>query len=200
MRRAVFARAATLGMLLGAATAAPSAAQRVPSRSNLWIDAAVGYGRLRVTCLTCSNRSGVGGRTVTVSIGGTPSRYVLLGVEGQVWTGTDTGIAERVRSLNLVVHWYPWGLRNGFFLRGGTGLVDGIVALDDTTGQKRAVKGQGLGISISLGYDIPLNRHFALTLQAGDQIAALGDLLVLGAKADDTIGYVSRFSVAVTWR
>jgi hypothetical protein len=197
---AVFARATLLGMLLGAATAAPAAAQRLPPRSNLWIDAGVGYGRLRVTCLTCSNRRGVGGRTVTVSIGGTPSRYVLLGVEGQVWTGTDTGIVERVRSLNLVVHWYPWGLHNGLYLRGGTGLVDGVVALDDTTGQKRAVKGQGLGISISLGYDIPLNRHFALTLQAGDQIAALGDLLVFGAKADDTIAYVSRFSVALTLR
>lgn len=198
--RGVFARAALLRMLLVASATTPAAAQRLPSRSNLWIDAAVGYGRLRVTCLSCSNRSGVGGTTATVSIGGTPSRYVLLGVEGQVWTGTDAGIAERVRSLNLVAHWYPWGLSNGFFLRGGTGLVDGVVALDDTTGQKRAVKGQGLGISISIGYDIPLNRHFALTLQAGDQIAALGDLLVLGSKADDTIAYVSRFSVALTLR
>jgi hypothetical protein len=186
--------------MLGAGIATPAAAQRPPARTNLWFDAALGYGRLRVTCLTCSNTSSVGGTTVTVSIGGTPSRYALLGVEGQVWTGSDAGIAERVRSLNLVVHWYPWGLHNGLFLRGGTGLVDGIVALDDSTGQKRAVKGKGLGISISLGYDIPVNRHFALTLQAGDQIAALGDLLVLGAKADDTIAYVSRFSVAVTLR
>jgi hypothetical protein len=193
------ARAALLSTLLGALVVAPAAAQRRP-RSGLWMDAAVGYGRLRVTCLSCSNKSDVGGTTVTVSIGGSPSRYVLLGVEGQVWTGTDAGIAERVRSLNLVAHWYPWGLHNGLFLRGGTGLVDGVVALDDTTGQKRAVKGQGLGISISLGYDIPLNRHFALTLQAGDQIAALGDLLVLGSKADDTIAYVSRFSVALTLR
>jgi hypothetical protein len=187
-------------MMLGALIATSAAAQRLPSRSGFWMDAAVGYGRLRVTCLACSNVTGYGGTTVTVSIGGTPSRYVLLGVEGQVWTGSDAGISERVRSLNLVVHWYPWGLRNRLFLRAGTGLVDGIVALDDTTGQKRAVSGQGLGISISLGYDIPLSRRFALTLQAGDQIAALGDLLVFGAKADDTIGYVSRFSVAFTLR
>ena len=137
---------------------------------------------------------------MTVSIGGSPSRYVLLGVEGQVWTGSDAGLSERVRSVNLVVHWYPWGLRNRLFLRGGTGLVDGMVALNDTLGQKHAVKGQGLGISISLGYDIPLNRHFALTLQAGDQIAALGDVLVLGTPSDDTIAYVSRFSVAITLR
>jgi hypothetical protein len=187
-------------MLLGLGLASSAAAQRLPSRSGFWMDAAVGYGRLRVTCLACSNVTGFGGTTVTVSIGGAPSRYVLLGVEGQVWTGSDAGISERVRSLYLVVHWYPWGLRNRLFLRGGTGLVDGVVALDDTTGQKRAVKGQGLGISISLGYDIPLSRRFALTLQAGDQIAALGDLLVFGAKADDTIGYVSRFSVAFTLR
>jgi|SRR5579859_5712891 len=194
------ARVALLGMLLGACLAPSAAAQRPPARTNLWVDAAVGYGRLRVTCLTCSNTAGVGGTTVTVSIGGAPSRYVLLGVEGQVWTGSDAGIASQVRSVNLVAHWYPWGLHNGLFLRGGTGLVDGVVALDDTTGQKRAAKGKGLGISISLGYDIPVNRHFGLTLQAGDQIAALGDLLVLGAKADDTIAYVSRFSVAATLR
>ena len=164
------------------------------------MDAALGYGRLRVQCLSCSNVTSVGGTTVTVSIGGSPSHYVLLGVEGQVWTGSDGGIRERVRSVNLVVHWYPWGLSNGLFLRGGTGLVDGIVALNDSTGQKHAVTGQGLGISVSLGYDIPLNRHLALTVQAGDQIAALGDLLVLGSKADDTIAYVSRFSLAFTLR
>jgi hypothetical protein len=191
------ARASLLGILLSALIVAPAAAQRRP-RSGLWADAALGYGRLRLTCLSCSP-IGTGGTTVTVSIGGSPSRYVLLGVEGQVWTGSDAGIPERVRSVNLVVHWYPWGLSNGLFLRGGTGLVDGIVAPNDTT-PRTAVKGQGLGISISVGYDIPLNRHIALTLQAGDQIAALGDLLVLGAKADDTIGYVSRFSVAITLR
>jgi hypothetical protein len=192
------ARAALLSTLLGALVAQPATAQR-RARSGLWMDAAVGYGRLRVTCLSCTNVGGVGGTTATVSIGGAPSRYVLLGVEGQVWTGRDAGISERVRSVNLVVHWYPWGLSNGLFLRGGTGLVDGIVAPNDTT-PRTAVKGQGVGISISLGYDIPLNRHLALTLQAGDQIAALGDLLVLGSKADDTIAYVSRFSVALTLR
>jgi hypothetical protein len=193
------ARAALLGIQLSVLIVVPAAAQRRP-RSGLWADAALGYGRLRVTCLSCSNNSSVGGTTVTVSIGGSPSRYVLLGVEGQIWTGSEAGISERVRSVNLVVHWYPWGLSNGLFLRGGTGLVDGIVALSDTLGQKTPVKGQGLGISVSLGYDIPLNRHIALTLQAGDQIAALGDLLVFGAKADDTIAYVSRFSVAITLR
>ena len=200
MIRAACIRATKLVTLLSACIATSSVAQRLPARSNLWIDAGVGYGRLRVQCLSCSSPTSVGGTAVTVSIGGTPSRYVLLGVEGQVWTGSDAGIHEQVRSINLVVHWYPWGLHNGLFLRGGTGLVDGIVAPNDTTRARASVKGQGLGISISAGCDLPLGRHFALTLQAGDQIAALGDLLVLGSKADDTIAYVSRFSVAFTLR
>ena len=185
--------------LLGMCLATPAAAQR-RSRSGFWMDAGVGYGRVRVTCLACNRDRGASGTAVTVSIGGTPSRYVALGLEGQIWTGSESSLHERVRSLNLVAHWYPWGQRNGFFLRGGTGIVDGTVIASDSTGQQVVVKGTGLGISVSLGYDIPLNRHLALTLQAGDQLSALGDLVQSGVSADDTIAYLSRFSVALTFR
>jgi hypothetical protein len=125
---------------------------------------------------------------------------VLLGVEGQVWTGLEGALHERVRSINLVAHWYPWGIRDGFFLRGGTGIVDGTVIASDSTGQQVLVKGTGLGISVSLGYDIVLSRRLAVTLQAGDQISALGDMQQSGVTADDTIAYLSRLSIALTFR
>lgn len=186
--------------LFGAVVAAPVAAQR-RSRSGFWMDGAVGYGRVRVVCLDCRNDRGADGTALTLSAGGSVSRYVLVGVEGQVWNGLASGLKERVRSVNLVAQWYPWGPHNGLFLRGGTGLVDGTVIASDSSGRQVTVQGAGVGISISLGIDVLLSRRLALTVQAGDQLSALGDLVAIGGlAADDTIAYLSRFSVGVTWR
>jgi hypothetical protein len=193
------------GLLLAVAVTVPAVAQepapeaapqRLRPRSGIWMDAGVGYGRLRLTCDGCTIK-GINGTTFTVTVGGSPSRYVHLGVEGQIWTGTADDRHEQVRGINLVGQWYPWGRSNGFFLRGGTGLVDGVIApiTDSAT-----VRGLGVGISLSLGYDLAIGRHFSLTVQAGDQLAAMGDLQVNGVPADDTIGYVSRLSVAFTIR
>lgn len=175
------------------------AAQRPRSRAGAWMDAGIGYGRLRLTCQDCPPL-GISGRAVTVTLGGAPSRYVLLGVEAQVWTGSDDDLDEQVRSINVVAQYYPWGRSNGFFLRGGTGLVDGRVAPLDTTAVRARARGRGIGISISAGYDLAITPRLALTFQAGDQIAALGDLVLPSGSADDTIGYVSRLSVALTLR
>ena len=170
------------------------------ARSGFWIDAGGGYGTARVTCLGCPSPTNAGGVAVTVSAGGTVSRYVLVGVEAQVWNGVGDTRHEEMRSLNLVAHWYPWGLRNGFYLRGGTGLVAGTVVVHDTTNARGVVRGSGLGIGFSLGWDVNLGRRVALTLQAGDQLTALGDLSNGGVSSDDTIAYLSRFQVGFTFR
>ena len=185
---------------LSAAVASPASAQRLV-RHGFWMDLGGGYGRERVVCLRCQNDRGANGKAVTFSIGGTASRYVLIGVEGQIWTGNEAQLHEILRSVNLVVHWYPWGTRNGFFVRGGTGIVDGTAIASDSSGQQVTVKGFGLGISASLGYDFPITNRLALTFTAGDQIAALGDLVAVGGlQADDTIAYLSRLSIAITFR
>ena len=156
---------------------------------------------MRVVCLHCLNDRGADGTAVALSVGVSVSRHVLLGLEGQVWNGLASGLRERVRSLNMVAQWYPWGQRNGLFLRGGTGLVDGTVIASDSSGSQVTVQGNGLGIYVSLGYDLLLSRRLALTFQAGDQISALGDLVAIGGiAADDTIAYLSRISVAITLR
>lgn len=196
----MIARAALGALLAGSVAALPAAAQevtRLRPRSGLWVDAGAGYGRLRLTCQGC-HISGIDGAAFTVTVGGSPSRYVHLGLEGQIWVGIDAGRKEQVRSIAAVAQWFPWGRHNGFFFRGGTGLSDGIIAPIDTAAA--TVRGLGVLMSISVGYDFTVGRHFALTLQAGDQIAALGDLVVNGAPADDTIGYISRFSVVFTVR
>ena len=195
MMRRLLAVAA--GLSLGTAAAAQAQAGR---RSGAWLDVGAGLGRLRVTCRTCSTPASTGGHVFTITLGGTASRYVLIGVEGQVWTGDDANIDEQVRSLSLAVQWYPWK-RNGFYLRGITGLVDGHVAPNDTASVRAALKGHGIVIGLGIGYDQPISRHLAITIQAGDQLAALGDINTLsGGIADDTIAYVSRLQLALTFR
>ena len=69
--------------LLGTLLARPAAGQ-VPWRGGLWMDAGVGYGRLRLTCGTCTGIAAADGTEYTISVGGAPSRNVLLGVQGPV--------------------------------------------------------------------------------------------------------------------
>ena len=186
-------------VIAGLLAATPAHAQR-RARSGFWLDAGAGYGKLRVTCLGCPSPTSAPGLAITLSAGGTVSRYVLVGVEVQAWNGIGDTRREALRTLSLVAHWYPWGLRNGFFVRGGTGLVQGTVVVHDTTTSRAVVKGTGLGMGFSLGWDLNLSRHVALTLQAGDQLSALGDLTAGGVSSDDTIAYLSRFQVAITIR
>ena len=187
-----------VAVLLAAGLPAAARAQ-LQRRSGMWLDAGYSIGRLRVTCRTCTPPASAGGSAVTISVGGAPSHYVLLGVEAQEWTGDDVNIAERVRSISVVAQWYPWR-RNGFFLRGGTGLVDGLVAPNDSVAIRKAVKGHGIVIGFSIGWDQPISKHFAVTVQAGDQLAALGDISTTNGIADDTIAYVSRLGIALTLR
>src|SRR4051812_50050938 len=98
--------------LLAIGVAAPAQAQR-RVRSGFWFDAGGGYGTLRVTCLGCPSPTSADGLAITLSAGGTVSRYVLVGVEAQAWNGVGDTRREALRTVSLVAHWYPWGLHNG---------------------------------------------------------------------------------------
>jgi hypothetical protein len=187
--------APALGGLL--AMASPAAAQR--HAGGPWFDAAVGWGRLSVVCTGCTTVERTNGTSLRLSIGGSPSPTVLVGAEGQIWTSMRGGKSEQVRSLSLIGQWYPWQ-RAGFFLRGGTGLVDGPVAPDDSTAARTFATGKGVGFVIGFGYDVPVGRHFSLRLMASTHINALGDLVVSGVTAEDTIAYVSQLSLGLTLR
>jgi hypothetical protein len=191
-------RAIPLAALL-LALAARAAPAQVPYRGGLWADIGVGPGRLHLTCTTCSAIAAAGGIEVTVSVGGAPTRNVLLGVEGQVWTRTTGTLDQRVRSLIAIVQWYPWE-DAGFFVRAGTGLVQGPVTPVASGAQPATVQNTGIGLDLGAGWDFPVSRHFGLTVQAATHIAALGDLTVNGQPANDVIAYVSRIGVALVLR
>ena len=193
--------AALLGGLAAGQAAAQTAgpvAVRTASRSGLWLDAGIGYGRLRLTCATCTNIVALNGPAYTATLGFAVSQNVLLGVQGQSWSGNG-GARQRVRSAVAIVQWYPWPAAR-FFVRSGVGIVQGTVSLTaDTTGAHTA-RGTGVNLTVAAGYDLALTRHLAVAVQAATHVAALGDLAVGGAIASDVIAYVSRIGVAVVWR
>ena len=194
MSRLSMTRSALVAASLAVMTAGPVLAQ---SRSGFWMDFGIGHGGLRLTCVAC-NAAKYGGHTATLSIGGSTERNVLLGLEGQVWTG-DRGPKQSVSTLTAVVQWYPTK-PGGFFLRGGTGIVRGRVARSDSSAQEQTVRGSGVTLSFGAGYDVPIGRRFAVTVQVAEHVAALGDLKLPGITFKDTIAYVLRFSASITLR
>ena len=187
-----------LPVLLLALAAAPSAAQ-IPRRGGLWADAGAGYGRLRLTCATCSNTAGAEGTEVTVTLGGAPTANVLLGLQAQTWASAGAGASQQVRSLTAIVQWYPWPAA-GWFVRAGTGIVQGPVTPRTDSAAPATVQGTGVGLDFGFGYDFPVSEHFGITVQAATHIAALGDLEVGGQPANDVIAYVARLGFAVVFR
>ena len=196
-------RALSAAVVLGALATSPAAAQTpspepAPSRPGFWMDAGIGYGRIRLTCASCSSIVATTGPAYTISVGGAPSQHVMLGVQGDLWQSTSAP-RQQVQTVTGIVQWYPWSAL-GLFVRAGVGVVRGSVALTaDTTGA-HSTKGTGVAITIAAGYELVFNRRFSVALQAATNIAALGDLAVGGAIANDVIAYVSRIGIALVWR
>jgi hypothetical protein len=196
LKRAV-PRALGAALMLGALAVSPAAAQEL-SRPGFWMDAGIGYGRLRLTCASCSSIVAATGPAYTITVGGAPSQNVLLGVRGDLWQSSGAA-RQHVQSVTAIVQWYPWPAAK-FWVRGGVGIVQGSVALTaDTTGA-HSTQGTGVALTLSVGYDFRLTPHFAVTLQAATHVAALGDLAVGGVTANDVIAYVSRIGLALVWR
>ena len=187
------AAAAALGVL----ATSPAAAQTL-SRPGFWMDGGIGYGRLRLTCTTCSGIVAATGPAYTVSVGGAASQNVLLGAQGELWQSSGNP-RQQVTTVVAMVQWYPWPAAK-VFVRGGVGIVKDSVALTaDATGA-HSTRGTGVALTLSAGYDFRLTPHFAVALQAATNVAALGDLTVGGATANDVVAYVSRIGVALVWR
>lgn len=184
-------------VLLAVAARAPLA--QVPYRGGLWADLGIGPGRMRLSCTTCATMAIANGVAITASLGGAPSRNVLLGVQAQSWIGTTGSREQQVRSLLAIVQWYPWETA-GFFVRAGTGVVEGPVTPAQTGVQPATVQNTGIGLEMGAGWDFPVTRHLGLTLQAGWHVAALGDLVVNGVAANDVIANVYRVGAAVVLR
>jgi hypothetical protein len=129
----------------------PGAAQE---RHGFWFNGGLGYGSLG--CEDCGSREG--GLSGGLSLGGTLSPKLLLGVGTTGWYKDVGGASLTVGTLDARLRWYP-SRTGGFFLTTGLG-VGSIRASADGFGSASET---GVGFMLGLGYDIRVGSGVSLT-------------------------------------
>ena len=123
-------------------------------RHGFWFNGGLGYGSLG--CEDCGSReSGLSGG---LSLGGTLSPNLLLGVGTTGWYKDEGGANLTVGTLDARLRWYP-STTGGFFLTTGLG-VGSISASADGFGSASET---GVGFMLGLGYDIRVGSGLSLT-------------------------------------
>lgn len=153
-------RSSVLALMFGLVfIAAPVAAQTGPAsatdstppshRQGFWFNVGLGYGSLG--CDDCGDRlNGVSGG---LSLGGTITDRLLLGVGTTGWTKSEGGSTLTVGTVDARVRFYP-SRTSGFFLNGGIGF--GGISLDH-------VSETGIGLMLGVGWDIKVGSNVSIT-------------------------------------
>lgn len=140
--------------------AAPGWTQSKPARRGFWADVQFGYGVLdRSSDQEPHNRQGT--FALAFTLGGTLSRYVLLGAELNGWlleaySLDDPAKGESVSQALAVVQVYPWPAR-GLFLKAGVGRAT------YTNHHPLEFGSSGWGEAIGVGYNWPIGKRISLT-------------------------------------
>jgi hypothetical protein len=161
-------------------------------RHGFWLSAGLGVGGESFDAndgLGWSDaRSGAVGN---LSLGGTVSPNVLLGVELNGWSSRGYQRSNFDRSLgNLlgIVQWYP-SASGDFWLKGGVGFAHS----EDKEYSAGALVSQwsrdGTAIGIGLGYDVPVGRKISVT----------PSLELIGQRFRDVDERLLNFGVAITF-
>ena len=128
-------------------------AQRAEVRQGFWFSGGLGYGSLG--CDGCGSREG--GISGGLSLGGTITPRLLIGVGTSAWTKTEQGARLTVDELDARVRFYPSRTGN-FFVTGGIGYGEirasaGGISATDT----------GAGAILGIGYDYRVGRNMSIT-------------------------------------
>lgn len=109
-----------VSMLLMLVLASVADAQRPQVRRGFWMASGGGIGHTTSDCEQCDVRQQETGSYLSLALGGTVGRNVLVGVEMNSWhRGLEDG-DESLLGVFTVVQWYPWYAR-GLHLRTGVG-------------------------------------------------------------------------------
>jgi hypothetical protein len=200
---ALFAVALAAG---GAAQEPPRPAKRQrPHRTGLWVEIGAGPGFLRVVQSGSERVISQTGEGGFLRVGGILSDNVLLAWESAGFNdesfgfaGSDTSVVAELASTGISVMWYPG--RTGLFLKGGVGFAQGVFTVPTGAAQADTIEGNGIGMTFGGGWDWSFSRKYALTLNAGVFIAAIGDLVLPAARVDDVIGTMYQVTLSFTFR
>jgi hypothetical protein len=151
-----------LGISFAAFSATAQAAPQEPSnpppvngpahpqtREGFWFNIGFGYGSLG--CQDCVGREG--GLSGGLSLGGTVTDRLLLGVGTSGWVKDINGTRLTVGTFDARLRFYPVRT-SGFFITGGLGVGSVSVAGDSES---------GLGLLIGVGWDLRVGRNISLT-------------------------------------
>jgi len=196
----------TLVVLAALAAGTSPLGAQAQSRSGLWLEAGGGTGAIRIGCASCLEPIALYGNSAYIRVGGTVSRKVLLGLE--TFTLTDRTFALSNGDSSVVVKntmfapvalWYPWA--GGTYVKFGVGIASTDISAPAVEGRPAIVSdGIGSGLTFGAGFDIPLSKRFALTVNGGVYYSALGDIGVNGSVIDDVITTMYNVNFAVTIR
>ena len=124
------------------------------ARRGFWFNVGLGYGSLG--CDNCGDR--VGGLSGGISLGGTISQHVLLGIGTTGWYKSQDGVTLTVGTLDARIRVYP-SATGGFFLTAGLGLG----SISASAGGFGSASETGAGAMFGLGFDIRVGDKVSLT-------------------------------------
>lgn len=152
-----------------ACVALPAVAQDVGS--GFWASAVLGTGRQRSTCDICAGQ-GNGGWALRLAAGGTLNPKIRLGGEFLGWTDKTEDISSRFLLLAPTVSWRP-SSKIPYFLTGGVGF-----ASFETADSTEALTSSSLGVTVGVGYELPVAQRWALTGYLGLSGSLFADLVL----------------------
>ena len=162
IRRGLLAAAAIL--LLGGTAAAQDAPRGLVEvtddhgRHGFWGALGVGAGGEAFDLRDGAGYSGELYRpTISLRLGGTPSRYVRLGGELQGWIDDQGSRTESLTSLLFITQFYP-APATGLYLKGGLGLGRSEVDFDDGFG----IGDTGFAGLVGAGWEVRVGRRLYL--------------------------------------
>jgi hypothetical protein len=147
-------RATGLSALLTVLLASTAFAQQAQTRQGFWIGGGLGYGSMGMSCEGCGDLGREGAPSAYLALGGTLRENILLGVETNAWSKSESGARLTMTNISGAVYWYPMTTA-GLFVKGGAGFS----ALDSGFGGGTS----GFGILGGVGYDVRVGRNLSVT-------------------------------------
>ncbi len=189
-------RAPALLLLLMLVLASLADAQRPQVRRGFWMVSGAGIGHTTSDCEQCDVRQQETGSYLSLALGGTVGRNVLVGAEMNSWhRGLEDG-DESLLGVFTVVQWYPWYAR-GLHLRTGVGwsYARSGFEIGEVAGTTDKL---GLGLRFGAGWDFRVGRMVSISPFLGIHIAALGDTESRGGTLRNLLSSSRQVGVGVT--
>jgi hypothetical protein len=164
---------------IGSLAVTTAQAQKAPLRQGFWFSGGLGMGSLGCDNCGTSRENGVSG---DISLGGTLSPRLLLGVGTAGWSKSEQGGRLTVATLDARVRFYPW-TTGGFFVTGGIGGAQVRESVGNVS-----VSESGVGALFGIGYDYRVARNASVTPYWNG----------FGMKNDRTDANVGQIGLAIT--